>query len=99
MRAISLRTAVTTSPDRAPAMAKELERVGLHPVVLPCLEVHPAGPGTLERARRAAEEADLLVLTSARVLGLLWPDGGFPATPVAAVGRSTAEGVRARGGR
>ncbi|MFQ5948081.1 MAG: uroporphyrinogen-III synthase [Acidimicrobiia bacterium] len=90
---------VTTPPDRTARLAGELSAVGLRPVPLPCVRIEPAPESELATARAAAEAADLLVLTSARAVELVWPDGTFPNTPVAAVGRATAAAVEACGGR
>lgn len=90
--------AVTTSADSFPRWADLLTAAGLQPVSLPCIEVVPASGNELDRARRAAGEADALLLTSPRTVGLLWPDGGMPAVPVAAVGSATAAVVEDAGG-
>lgn len=90
--------AVTTSADSFPRWAELLTAAGLQPVSLPCIEVVPASDDELDQARRAAGEADALLLTSPRPVGLLWPEGGMPAVPVAAVGSATAAAVEAAGG-
>ncbi len=96
---VTIRVAVTTSADRASGMSAELVAAGLQPIVLPCVELRTSPPSVLARARAAAEEADLLILASARPLDLLWPSGPLPATPVAAVRASTASKVAERGGK
>lgn len=90
--------AVTTSADSFPRWADLLTAAGLEPVSLPCIEVVPASDDELDRARRAAQDADALLLTSPRPVGLLWPEGGMPAVPVAAVGSATAAAVQEAGG-
>jgi uroporphyrinogen-III synthase len=93
------RVAVTTAADRAGALTAALWDEGLQPVELPCIRVEGADAAVLRRAREAAEQADLVLLTSMRSIEILWPENGFPGTPVAAVGGATAERVRSRGGR
>lgn len=93
------RVAVTASADEGSEMAAELVAVGLRPVSLPCVRVEPGRGADLARARAAAEEADLLVLTSPCPVGLLWPVGPMPATPVAVAGPATATQVAERGGK
>lgn len=93
-----MRVAVTTTLDRAPAVAAELAAAGLDPVVLPCIRTEPAAGGELARARGAAAGADVVVLTSARAARAVW-SGGMPSgPPVAAVGEATAAEVRRLGG-
>lgn len=89
--------AITT--DRFEGAASPFRPLGLEPVQLPCIRVEPAGADVLAAARDAALAADLLLITSARTLDLLWPDGSMPALEVAAVGAKTAAAVEARGGR
>lgn len=91
------RVAVTT--DRFETVATAYVEAGLTPVDLPCLRVEPAPAEVLDRARDQAAEADLLVLTSARTVVLLWPDREMPTVDVAAVGLSTAAAVEEHGGR
>jgi uroporphyrinogen-III synthase len=93
------RVAVTTSSDRLASVATYFRRVGLEPIALPCVRIEPAGDEVLQAARLAATSADLLILTSARPLDLLWPDGAPPPVPVAAVGTATAAAVARRRGR
>lgn len=93
------RVAVTTAADRAGALSAALGDEGLEPVELPCIRVEEADPDVLRRARKAAEGADLLLLTSMRSIDILWPEDGFPRTEVAAVGGATAERASSRGGR
>ncbi len=93
------RVAVTTTTDRSIALAAELVAVGVEPVPLPSMEVRRGSDVDLARARAAAEEADLIVLTSSRPLDVLWPHGDMPPTPVAAVGPATAVRVARYGGR
>lgn len=95
---MSLRLALTTTRDRATGLVAGVEAFGFEAVLLPCIEVVPADGGTLEAARASAASSDLLVVTSPRVVTVLWPDGGMPDVPVAAVGASTAYAVEAAGG-
>lgn len=90
--------AVTTSTDSFPRWADLLTAAGLQPVSLPCIEIVPASDDELDLARRTAADADALLLTSPRTVGLLWPEAGMPAVPVAAVGSATAAAVREAGG-
>lgn len=94
-----MRVAVTTTPDRAERYARPLSRHGLVPLVLPCIAVDPAGQEVLEAVRALVPGADLLVLTSPRTVELLWPQGGMPSVPVAAVGAVTAATVERLGGQ
>jgi uroporphyrinogen-III synthase len=91
------RVAVTAPLDRAGLLADELSTRGLTPVLLPCVEVVPADPTQLEIAREEAANADLLLLTSARVLEVLWSGLAPPPVPVVAVGEATATAARGRG--
>lgn len=91
------RVAITT--DRFHDVAGAFESTGLVPVRLPCIRVRPAGPTRLKAARAAASDAEFLVITSPRVVALLWPYGGMPDVDTAAVGAATATAVTAAGGR
>ena len=91
------RVAVTT--DRFDAVAPAYTSVGLEPVALPCVRVEVADARTLEQARIACTAAELVLLTSARTVDLLWRDKMMPSVAVAAVGRSTADAAALRGGR
>jgi len=92
-----IRVAITT--DRFGAAAPPFADRGLEPVPMPCIRFEPAGPQVLDRARQAALGADLLILTSARSVELLWPGGSMPGVDVAAVGEETAAAVTTRRGR
>lgn len=92
-----IKVAITT--DRFAGAAAAYRRLGLDPVWLPCIRVEPAADAELTRARKAASLAELLVISSVRTLELLWPNRSMPAVDVAAVGKSTAAAVAARGGR
>lgn len=92
-----IRVALTT--DRFETVAPEFTRLGLEAVSMPCIRIAPASSHLLNEAREAALTAELLLITSARTLELLWPDGSMPSAPVAAVGEGTATAVTARGGR
>lgn len=93
------RIALTTTPDRAARLVPLCEENGLEPVQLPCIESVPVDESVLDPARRGVGEADWLVVTSSRAISALWPDGGMPDMPVAAVGPATAQAVREAGGR
>lgn len=93
------RVALTTTANRAVELAPIARAHGLQPVVLPCIEVVPADEGHLDAVRLAAADADWLLLTSARTVTYLWPDGRFPDVAVAAVGSRTAAAVTGAGGR
>lgn len=93
-----IRVAVTTSADRQERVGGLMRTVGLQPVALPCIEIRTAEPSILDAARRAAEQADAIVLTSARTVSVLW-ENRMPSTPVWAVGPATAAAVRRRNGR
>jgi len=92
-----MRVAVTTARDSADLQAVALREAGLIPVILPCIEVQ--GGDDPAAVRRAVDDAEMLVITSARTVRILWPGGGMPQVPVAAVGPSTAKAVKAAGGR
>lgn len=90
-----IRVAVTT--DGFDRVAPWYESCGLAPVSLPCIRMEPLEPEALDTARVAAERADLLMVSSARALELLWPTG-MPSLQVLAVGEASAEKARALGG-
>jgi len=91
------RVAVTT--DRFDDVAGCFVEVGLEPVELPCIEVEPVSPDQLAETRDLTSRADVLIVTSPRVVSLLWPHGGMPDVDTAAVGPSTAAAVARAGGR
>lgn len=91
--------AITTSSDRADAAARPFRERGFTPIALPCIRIEPAPATVLGSARDAAASADFLFVTSARTVKLLWPIGGMPAVPVAAVGAATAHAAAQAGGR
>jgi uroporphyrinogen-III synthase len=92
-----MRVAITT--DRFESAGSSFHRYGMEPVSLPCVRIEPAAADVLAEARMAADLCDLLVITSARTVDLLWPNGSMPSSPVAAVGQRTAASVAAHGGR
>lgn len=92
-----MRVAITT--DRFDTVGAPFRRCGLEPVALPCVRIEPVAAEVLAETRKAAELCDLLLITSARTVELLWPNGSMPASPVAAVGERTAASVAAHGGR
>lgn len=91
--------AVTTSSDRATAAAIPFTFLGMQPTLLPCISVESAGESTLAAARTAAQDADLLVVSSPRTIDILWPDGSLPDVEFAVVGPSSSRAVQDRGGR
>lgn len=94
---VAVTTSVGSSADRWSAV---ISGTGLHPVALPCIEIVDAPEETLDRLRAEAQLADWIVVTSARAVAAVWPDGPMPARPlVAAVGPTTADAVRSRRGR
>lgn len=92
------RVAVTTAADGYDHLAKLALASGLDPMPLPCIEV-AARADNLELARDLAAQADWLVITSARVVYVLWPDRAMPSTSVAAVGPASASAVERAGGQ
>lgn len=90
---------VALTTDRFDQVAHWFSAAGLEPLHLPCIRVDPASEEALQRARDAASKADILLLTSPRTVGLLWPGGGMPDAEVCAVGRVTAAAVTEAGGR
>ncbi len=91
------RVAITT--DRFDDVVADYEKVGLEPVALPCIRVEHAATAEIARARRRLQLADLVLVTSARVVNVLWPERGAPDVDFAAVGPATARAVRHAGGR
>jgi len=87
------RVAITTAADRSSVLADHARSHGLEPVLLPCIEVTPASDAVLHDARALASRADWLVVTSPRAVRAVWPRGGMPPSPVAAVGPATAASV------
>ncbi|MDX1449262.1 MAG: uroporphyrinogen-III synthase, partial [Acidimicrobiia bacterium] len=71
---------------------------GLVPVMLPCISISPATADVLAELRTQADSADLILLTSARTVRIMWPDGNMPPVPAAVVGSATAEAVVEAGG-
>lgn len=92
------RVAITTTAEGFERVRQAFVEVDLEPVSLPCIFIEHAAPAEVEAMRGAAGIADLMVVTSRRSIEILWPDGGMPATPVAAVGRATAHVVIGAGG-
>lgn len=90
---------VGITSDRFDTVARGYSAVGLKPVPLPCIRIEPASPDRIHAARRSASRADLLILTSPRVVSLLWPNGRMPHIDTAVVGQSTAKEVERAGGR
>jgi uroporphyrinogen-III synthase len=92
-----IRVAITS--DRVDKAAPLYRGAGLDPVWLPCIKVEPARDDVLARAREAAFDADIILLSSARTVDLLWPHEPIPSVDVVAVGVATAAAVTRRGGR
>lgn len=90
------RVAVTT--DRFDDVADVFREAGLEPVALPCIRVVASPPHELTEIREVAGTADLLMVTSPRVVSLLWPHGRMPDVDTAVVGSTTAQAVVAAGG-
>ena len=92
-------TRVALTTDRFSEVAARYAHVGLVPVPLPCTRFEPATNARIAAARASAIDAQLLMVTSSRVVELLWPRGGMPDVEVAAVGPSTAAAILDAGGR
>jgi len=90
--------AITTSADRFDDVSRPFVDLAFTPVPLPCITISDADEGLLVGARTTAAGVDLLFVTSARAIRLLWPDGGMPPVRVAAVGAATARAATAAGG-
>lgn len=93
------RVALTTTTDRASGLFSVALAHGLRPISLPCIEVTTASESILGQARLEIARSDWLVVTSARTVEILWPEGNLPAVEVAAVGRQTATAVARAGGK
>jgi uroporphyrinogen-III synthase len=91
-------SSVAITNDRFETVAPVYLDSGLEPVPVPCVHVEPADERALGDAREAAAEADMMLISSARTVALLWPDGDMPDVEVVAVGESTAEAARRAGG-
>lgn len=94
-----MRVAVTTVETSAGRWTRQLESRHFEAVILPCIDVLPGETGEVARMRAIAEEADAIVVTSARVIAALWPQGGIPQVEVYVVGAASAQAVEAAGGR
>jgi uroporphyrinogen-III synthase len=92
------RVGLTSTSDSLPRLSEIVSKHGLDPVRLPCIEVTPADDDSLAIARTEADGADWIVITSRRAVGAVWPRGGMPEVPVAAVGQTTAAAVHEAGG-
>lgn len=91
------RVAITT--DRFLSAAPQYSQAGLEPVPLPSIHPEPSGREALEAARVAASCSRLVLITSPRVVELLWPRGGMAGIEVGAVGAVTAAAAVAAGGQ
>lgn len=92
------RVGITTSHDRQRLIGGIVSRTGMSPVALPCISIVARPDELLDEARDICAASDLIFLTSGRIVGFLWPVGGMPKVPVAAVGRITADHVVGAGG-
>lgn len=92
-----MRLGVTTTPDRFPVWADAFATVGFEAVALPCIEIEDLGRGAA--ARSAGRRADLVVVTSARTINVVWPGEAMAGLEVASVGPATAAAARAAGAR
>ncbi len=89
---------VAITNDRFETVAPAYLETGFEPVPIQCVRVEPADEDALGEARVAAGEADLILISSARTVSLLWPEGQMPEVEVAAVGQSSADATRHAGG-
>lgn len=92
------RVAITTAPDRSHLAARPYRTHGLDPVLLTCVRIEPSPEAAIDDIRQRATRADWLIVTSARAVAIVWPDGSMPPVPVAAVGPATARAVDDAGG-
>ncbi len=99
MRPDHPRVAITTTSEGFLRVSQAFLDVDLAPVSLPCISIEQATPAALDAMRAAAGSADIVVATSRRSIEILWPAGGMPSTPVAAVGNATSHAVADAGGR
>ncbi len=93
-----MRVGITTAADAYERFAPAFLACSLQPMSLPCIAIETTGERNAAAARNHAATADLMFVTSARSITHLWPHGGMPDTPVAAVGPATAAAVRNAGG-
>ncbi len=89
---------VAITNDRFEIVAPVYLETGLEPVPIQCVQVEAADEDALGHARLAAAEAELIFISSARTVGLLWPEGQMPEVEVAAVGQSSADATGRAGG-
>jgi uroporphyrinogen-III synthase len=92
------RVGVTTSADRSERVADAYAARGLTPVILPCIRVESGSHAVIDGLRAASAGADLILVTSARAIEVVWPSESMPPTPVAAVGEATARAALEAGG-
>lgn len=89
-----MKVGVTVSTGDAEHVAAIARDAGLHPVLLPCIEIDAMlAAGSID-----GSGADWIIATSRRAVTMLWPDR-VPAVPFITVGSRTADAVRARGGQ
>lgn len=82
--------AVTAPPPGSSRLADLVESAGHAGRLLPTVRVVPADTMVLADARAAAGEADVVLLTSARTVDLVWNGTGMAGLSVLAVGSATA---------
>lgn len=98
---IGARALLDTRPDADAAFKVAVEAMGFRHIHAPAIAIAPAPAGELERARAALDTYDWVVVTSRRGVDAVLPPGSEPPAGVrwAAVGRSTAAALEARGVR
>ncbi|HUG32770.1 MAG TPA: uroporphyrinogen-III synthase [Acidimicrobiia bacterium] len=93
-----VRIALTSTADRSASLAPLVAGHGMEAVPLPCIEFSAGDLSVIDEARLRSSRSDWLVITSARTVSTLWPEGDMPDVSVAAVGPGAAAAVRAAGG-
>lgn len=96
---IGVRALLDTRPDADAAFKAAVEAMGFRHIHAPAIAIAPAPAGELERARAALDTYDWVVVTSRRGVDAVLPPGSEAPAGVrwAAVGRSTAAALQARG--
>ena len=96
---IGARALLDTRPEADAAFKAAVEAMGFRHVHAPAIAIEAAPAGELERARAALDTYDWIVVTSRRGVDAVLPGGSQPPAGVrwAAVGRSTAAALEARG--
>jgi uroporphyrinogen-III synthase/uroporphyrinogen III methyltransferase/synthase len=93
-----VRVAVTTTEDRFDGVAASLLEHGLQPVPLPCISVRPERDDVLASVRDAISSIGGVMVSSARAVEVLWPEGEKVAADFYVVGPATAAAVERRRG-